>query len=542
MDQVFNRCKDRLITGPGVSGAVCTVQGPVVPEKMFFDLLESASHKENECKKKYLSQLISGGSPSAQADQEELMMATAAKIHDIHEIRKRKQELKIGITAASANRHGSGPGVLAAAKHIQNSLREIELLEQAEPALMTSIWGIQDSRMSAYVDQVLQSHVMDGQFSVHSFLSEALATNSANSFENKILKPTLESSVPLSQNSFYGKADLLDALPILKEGLTPLEITFIDELQFKMSARHKAPRDVVRKGTQAATVTLSLALFLATRGAVKLPPSLLMLTRAGLSGAALEGFIEGCVLANGPIEVGYCAQLSSGQKQKKIESSHIQWKTQDCIVHGALSLMAGGTALSQIQTVRNAQLQRLMGTYRPRFTYPKDSPLRSISNYGEHVKNHREQMKVIALKIYDENKHLFPNVSREKLIKFLDVHDEAKMDPELRKSLYAITGRGKMNSKEKIVVDAVNKRDLEVRHRFFNEEKMYKRSGEMTVEAKQMLDLERMGDLIHRTVDPGASIEFGYAMVKASVYLKKEYKTRPDLLRIIRHIESLLLQ
>lgn len=160
--------------------------------------------------------------------------------------------------------------------------------------------------------------------------------------------------------------------------------------------------------------------------------------------------------------------------------------------------------------------------------------INSISDLEDHYRTHIRRVGILALSTYDENRATFPDITRQDVIDFMKLHDQAKINdtPEFRRTfwidpepltrpsmlerLYSIYGLGYRPASEadRARIDAIkmslNGADRNVAVAFFKERGMLQPDGQPDARARALLRLERIADVVDRGSDPVAREEFNF--------------------------------
>ena len=169
-----------------------------------------------------------------------------------------------------------------------------------------------------------------------------------------------------------------------------------------------------------------------------------------------------------------------------------------------------------------------------------DLQVKSIRDFEDHILRHKAEVRKLGILV----NHLLPfPLSDERVWRFLDLHDDAKLsdeplqlepvwpDRELQTRrpigfLYQFYNTDVAllppaeRARAHAIVHAINQRDYQMRRKFFLDDGLLHPDGSSTSISNDLLRIETIADLVHRGLDPVAAEEFHRAqMQKASVFL-----------------------
>ena len=151
------------------------------------------------------------------------------------------------------------------------------------------------------------------------------------------------------------------------------------------------------------------------------------------------------------------------------------------------------------------------------------------SDLHVHFETHIQRVARLGSALYQAHRELFPGVSHEQVKDFLSVHDRTKVDDsaEFRRQfwteptgasfiekLYSLYGKGyafladPANERSKQIIDHLNATDKRVATDYFRRQGMLDASGDPNAQAKILLRIERIADVVDRNSDPVAMEEF----------------------------------
>jgi len=188
------------------------------------------------------------------------------------------------------------------------------------------------------------------------------------------------------------------------------------------------------------------------------------------------------------------------------------------------------------------------GDSRPHRKYVHD-----IDDFRLHTLQHRHDVFLIGIAGFEKFRHLFPNVHEETLLSFLNAHDlekTATLD-DLKKIGY--TGERtflerlydyynvdneKMSAEEKAefnkLRDELNRFAGRYQFKFFFEHKLISPNGELSEEAKEIILIERIADLVDRDENVISLEEFNRAKMKDA----KDYFEDPQIKSVVAYLEE----
>ncbi|WP_413287763.1 hypothetical protein [Bdellovibrio sp. HCB337] len=140
-----------------------------------------------------------------------------------------------------------------------------------------------------------------------------------------------------------------------------------------------------------------------------------------------------------------------------------------------------------------------------------------IQDFQQHIELHRERVVVLGMTLAASH---FPNVSKKDLKDFLRLHDSSKTMRNSLPRLFEFYGKPPANEEARArlmsTVSDINAIDHSIAEKFFNERHL---SPEM-VEA--LYTIEKVADLVDRSLDPVAAEEFGRKLSPASQFFKEQ--------------------
>jgi len=149
----------------------------------------------------------------------------------------------------------------------------------------------------------------------------------------------------------------------------------------------------------------------------------------------------------------------------------------------------------------------------------------TASDFQKHIQLHRTRVVVLGLALAKVH---YPEISQEDLKIFLELHDTSKVDPKNSSQLFGFYGRPPANLEEKerlkSIVGSINEVDSQVGQKFFQEN-----ISLTPTQRSQFLTIEKVADLVDRSMDPVATEEFGRQMTRASQFLKDAEQARLSL-------------
>lgn len=146
----------------------------------------------------------------------------------------------------------------------------------------------------------------------------------------------------------------------------------------------------------------------------------------------------------------------------------------------------------------------------------------SPDEFNSYVKTHRQRTRLLALELFQSYPESYADVTIDQVDAFLQLHDLSKSIPEISHRLYKQYSRpihtANKRQKEEFQawVNYLNNRDLQNAQKFFVQNNL---SEEQIV---QLLEIEKIADLVDRSFDPVAQEDFAKVMVPASEFLKNE--------------------
>lgn len=138
-------------------------------------------------------------------------------------------------------------------------------------------------------------------------------------------------------------------------------------------------------------------------------------------------------------------------------------------------------------------------------------------DYRAHLESHIQRVKVLALAAQASYPQAFSHVRRQDLDAFLDLHDAAKLKTSTFFQLVKSFGHPLPAGSE--LVNFLNQEDWRIRYTYFEKHGLVYADGQLSIEAQEMLGLERLADLTDRGMDPVANREFGRLMLPASEFM-----------------------
>ncbi len=152
--------------------------------------------------------------------------------------------------------------------------------------------------------------------------------------------------------------------------------------------------------------------------------------------------------------------------------------------------------------------------------------IRTSVDFSKYTQLHIQRVQRLGLELKKQYPNHFGDLDDKILQRFLNLHDQSKLKPEILKDLSQFYGRSmdSLTSTEKIhftrLKDALNKQDFEIRLNFLKQNGLMGAEGKISIRGRKILYLEKVADLVDRGSSFGSPIEFGRPMNPASSYLK----------------------
>jgi hypothetical protein len=168
-----------------------------------------------------------------------------------------------------------------------------------------------------------------------------------------------------------------------------------------------------------------------------------------------------------------------------------------------------------------------------------NATVRTFLEFQHHIELHRERIIKLGLTLA---KHQFPRLDKNVLSKFLVLHDQSKTLTSRRQltefgyshrelpvqRLYNFYGRVPKTEREMQrlvnIINDINGIDKRVCEDFFNNHPQLSWGVQ-----EDFYTIERVADLVDRSLDPMAAEEFGHPMLLASDYIDDPYLSRLSL-------------
>ncbi len=192
---------------------------------------------------------------------------------------------------------------------------------------------------------------------------------------------------------------------------------------------------------------------------------------------------------------------------------------------------------TQVVTTKDQQIiQPLVGLF------PRDQDYFKLAcEYRIAVTLHQVGVKSLAFKLLEGHPQAFPNIADkyELVESFLDLHDQAKLDPKYFWDLLRYYGVninqliGEQKQKARSLIQSVNLKDSINAQMFFVVHGLVDDYGNLNKIAEELKKLERISDLVDRGSSAVASREFGRSLAKAS-----EFLSEPDEVELALWLES----
>lgn len=162
--------------------------------------------------------------------------------------------------------------------------------------------------------------------------------------------------------------------------------------------------------------------------------------------------------------------------------------------------------------------------------------VKSFRDFYQHTSLHRKRLVIMGEYLIDNFREHFPNVEKRKLIDFLNLHDEAKLnleyarykDKPLLEALYQYYGRGThtLSEEDQIemrqIIEYLNQKDYDVALKFFKKHRMLNKYGNPNSMALEYLKLEKIVDAVDRGMNQVSPEEFSRQMKAASEFLSDQ--------------------
>lgn len=151
-----------------------------------------------------------------------------------------------------------------------------------------------------------------------------------------------------------------------------------------------------------------------------------------------------------------------------------------------------------------------------------------IQDFQQHIELHRARVVQLGMALAESH---FPEISQKDLKEFLKLHDSSKTTKEALPRLYQFYGKPPNSEAErerlKEIVIYINAIDQKVAEKYFKEKTL---SLDMI---ETFYIIEKVADLVDRSMDPVAAEEFGRKLVPASQFLKEA-----ELIRLSQWLEQ----
>ncbi len=162
-----------------------------------------------------------------------------------------------------------------------------------------------------------------------------------------------------------------------------------------------------------------------------------------------------------------------------------------------------------------------------------DSQILTLNEFKCATEEHQKRVLTLGLALYNEFAKDFSQLSEKIVIEFLSLHDHSKTSilpdgTNQIESLYQFYGVNKSdleeNEKFKILstINYINYLDSQKALEFFNTVNLISDTGELTIDANNLLLIERISDMVDRGESVSSTKEFNRKLLPASQILENE--------------------
>lgn len=180
------------------------------------------------------------------------------------------------------------------------------------------------------------------------------------------------------------------------------------------------------------------------------------------------------------------------------------------------------------------------------FFVPRHVYVKNLNDFLEHTRLHVERNRLLAKELLAQFPEKFNAVNEDLVQAFLKIHDQSKLNPELTQEgkrfigerLYEFYGlpdsvlsKAEKAEREALIRELNIVDNVQVTF-FFKRNGLLKRNGSPSIQALQLLQIEKIVDFVDRGMAPVSAEEFSKVMEPGSEFIGN------DLAKYARYLEK----